>query len=151
MKSRRFIGLIILSGLAFPSPSLAKKPSIIPVKPFVCALKSGNIQSVVLGLNTNEHCAVQACFITQLQSVEIAGVSPLTWLWNGPQKSFTITEAVGFRADAKARALAAKPPGKNLIDITYFMTGVYNLQGSSEFLGARARYGLCGKKPDPKN
>jgi hypothetical protein len=115
-----------------------------------CNLRGGDVNVVAGALNRADSCKqLRACWLTAAESKPIAGPSfPLTWLWSGPfAQTLTLAEATAIQTDAKARAVAATPAGKQLLNITYWTAIVTANTGSPWFLGADAHYGICARTP----
>lgn len=115
------------------------------VKALSCGPNASDFPTATVQLNQAESCAVMQCKIVDAETKEVAGFTNSDWLYNGPNKTFTVAELNSFRTLAKSRALSTVPVGKSLIKITYTSNAAVSTSISQWFLSATAQYGICSR------
>lgn len=141
-----FIGAAALLPAMHAANAQARQAAKPPLKQLACSYAPVGFFGLAKLMNQVENCVILAnCRQREVETKELAGYTSPPWLWQGNANTatFTVAQENSFKADAKARAIAATPAGKQLIKLTFFTDILVPTGYTPGVLGVRATYAKC--------
>jgi hypothetical protein len=116
-----------------------------------CAPRNAGFYQVAAELNRVQNCvrnAICSGSNSNIETKEIAGSTNPLWGISNTAVSFNPAAQNGFLANARARAVAARPGAKAIVSITFFTSIIVaNPTPTYGFIGATATYADCLATP----